>query len=251
MHLLKSVFWDLDGTIAETEISGHRIAFNKAFKDNSLNWFWDEKIYVDLLEIGGGKNRIKYYCNKLALPINDNLVDRIHSKKSEYYQEIMKKGNLPLRKGVIRLMTELTARNVSQWIVTTSTRKSVDILIATYLKNNNIRLDGIITSDDVQLHKPHPEAYLLALSLSNSSKENSIVIEDSSIGLAAAKSAGLKCVITLSPWLNYLPSKMSKADLVVDSLGDFNNKFKVFYGHTSEDVVNYNCLKALNDICSK
>ena len=61
MNNLKAVFWDIDGTIAETEIEGHRVAFNKAFKDYQLDWNWDRNTYIKLLQIGGGKNRIKYF----------------------------------------------------------------------------------------------------------------------------------------------------------------------------------------------
>ena len=38
MNPLKVVFWDLDGTIADTELNGHRLAYNAAFKEYSLEW---------------------------------------------------------------------------------------------------------------------------------------------------------------------------------------------------------------------
>ena len=50
MRELKAVFWDVDGTLADTEFLGHRIAFNKSFKEFDLNWHWDSSIYLDLLK---------------------------------------------------------------------------------------------------------------------------------------------------------------------------------------------------------
>ena len=61
MSNLKAVFWDVDGTLADTELSGHRIAFNHAFEVFNLNWYWRPSEYVELLKIQGGFNRIKYY----------------------------------------------------------------------------------------------------------------------------------------------------------------------------------------------
>ena len=48
---LAAVFWDVDGTIADTELDGHRVAFNLAFKDYDLNWLWDQANYIKLLKI--------------------------------------------------------------------------------------------------------------------------------------------------------------------------------------------------------
>ena len=51
MNRLRAVFWDLDGTIADTEMFGHRKAFNSAFQEYGLNWNWDKNTYISLLEI--------------------------------------------------------------------------------------------------------------------------------------------------------------------------------------------------------
>ena len=69
MHKLKAVFWDVDGTIADTELCGHRVAFNLAFKDFDLDWNWNESQYLDLLKISGGFNRIIHYRNKIIVTL--------------------------------------------------------------------------------------------------------------------------------------------------------------------------------------
>ena len=56
MNILKVVFWDVDGTIADTELNGHRIAFNRAFIDYDLDWNWNQATYQDLL-----KNKIPVF----------------------------------------------------------------------------------------------------------------------------------------------------------------------------------------------
>ncbi len=49
MNRLKALLWDVDGTMAETERDGHRVAFNQAFEAQGLSWRWDEVHYAELL----------------------------------------------------------------------------------------------------------------------------------------------------------------------------------------------------------
>ncbi len=55
--------------------------------------------------------------------------------------------------------------------------------------------DLVITKNDVSRHKPHPEAYLLAMSRLRLDRENVVVFEDSAAGLMAATRAGCRCVV--------------------------------------------------------
>lgn len=57
---LQALIFDVDGTLADTE-SAHRAAFNHAFAELGLGWEWDEPLYIRLLEISGGKERIAHY----------------------------------------------------------------------------------------------------------------------------------------------------------------------------------------------
>ena len=82
MSFLKGVYWDLDGTLANTELEAHLPAFNLAFKDFGLNWNWDSYKYIDLLKINGGKNRISHFSKIIDESISDELVIRIHEKKT-------------------------------------------------------------------------------------------------------------------------------------------------------------------------
>ena len=71
MTYLKGVYWDLDGTIANTELEAHLPAFNKAFKDFGIHWHWDANKYIKLLNINGGRNRIKYYSKLIKEDLSD------------------------------------------------------------------------------------------------------------------------------------------------------------------------------------
>ncbi len=53
-----AVVFDLDGTLADTERDGHRVAFNRAFAEHRLPVFWDIEHYGCLLAVAGGRRRI-------------------------------------------------------------------------------------------------------------------------------------------------------------------------------------------------
>ena len=91
MSFLKGVYWDLDGTLANTELEAHLPAFNLAFKYFGLNWNWDTSNYIDLLKINGGKKRISHFSKIIDESLTDELVIRIHEKKQFYYLETIKK----------------------------------------------------------------------------------------------------------------------------------------------------------------
>tara|TARA_B100000700_G_C14993807_1_gene832704 strand:+ start:1049 stop:1798 length:750 start_codon:yes stop_codon:yes gene_type:complete len=224
MNKLKAVFWDVDGTLADTEMNGHRKAFNQAFKIFNLDWVWDKKLYKSLLKISGGHNRIKHYSNSINYDLNDTKLRDIQSTKQYCYNKILKEENIPLRIGVKRLLKELFENKIQQWIVTTSGISAVNSLFQSSLKEEINYFSGFITSEDVKKYKPDPSAYLLAVTKSKIQKDNIIVIEDSIIGLKSAVNAKLSCLITVSPWntINKDQYKYSKA--LVNSLGDKENR---------------------------
>ncbi|MEA2533037.1 MAG: hypothetical protein QOJ93_848, partial [Actinomycetota bacterium] len=64
---LEAVIFDVDGTIADTERHGHRVAFNLAFERLGLPYRWGEEEYGRLLETPGGEQRLKAYLGAQGL----------------------------------------------------------------------------------------------------------------------------------------------------------------------------------------
>ena len=89
---------------------------------------------------------------------------------------------------------------------------------------------GIITYEDVSKHKPFPDAYQLAVKLSKKSNLNCLAIEDSNIGVDAAKAANIHCLLTLPPWASDLENINNKANACVDRLGNNHISPNVIYG---------------------
>jgi len=230
MNKLSAVFWDVDGTIADTELCGHRVAFNLAFKDFDLDWTWDEKKYIDLLKVSGGLNRIIHFRDEIHSNLSNDFCSLLQSKKVFYYKKIIESGKIKVRHGVLRLIKELAENNIDQLIVTTSGRESLEPFLRTSLNSYLKFFSKSITYEDVSKHKPYPDAYKLAIKLSNQSPSNCIAIEDSRIGVMSAKAANLKCLLTLPPWTNTINNIHIEADACVDSLGNKSNNSKLIYG---------------------
>ena len=241
MTYLEGVYWDLDGTIANTELEAHLPAFNLAFNDLGIDWEWDTNKYIQLLRINGGKNRIAFYSKSKNDGLSDDLIIKIHEKKQFYYLEIIKKNNVKLKTGVLRLINELHRKKIRQFIVTSSSRVQVDLLIE-YLFNGFNPFEFIISSEDVELKKPNPLPYLKAVQLSGINKNNSIVFEDSNPGLKSSLAANLPTIFVPSNIPVVLEENI-KLDCILDSLGDQNNVANVIKGpKLKKSYIDYNFL---------
>ncbi len=228
MAFLEGVYWDLDGTIANTELEAHLPAFNLAFCDFGIDWNWSINNYIQLLRINGGKKRIAYYSKSINHSLSDDLIIKIHEKKQHYYLELIKENCVYFKTGVFRLINELHRKKIRQFIVTSSSRKQVNMLIK-HLFNGFNPFEFIISSEDVELKKPNPLPYLKAVQLSGIKKNNSIVFEDSNPGLKSSLSANLPTIFVPSNIPIVLEENI-KLDCVLDTLGDENNVANVIKG---------------------
>ncbi|BAQ64268.1 HAD family hydrolase [Geminocystis sp. NIES-3709] len=233
---LKALIFDVDGTLAETERDGHRVAFNLAFESSGLSWQWDVDTYGKLLEIGGGKERLKYYITyyKPDLPQKeplDTFIRHLHLEKSRYYAKLLVSDTIPLRIGVKRLITEARQKGIRLAIASTASEENVKALLDTSLgKEMGQWFEVIAAGDMVKNKKPAPDIYLLALEKLNLSADECLAIEDTNQGLIAACEAGLKTVITVNDYSKN--QDFDRAILVLNHLGEPDLFFEVIKGNT-------------------
>lgn len=219
MPSLQAVFWDVDGTLADTELQGHRLAYNRAFKDCGLTWIWDESLYTELLSIPGGRQRMQIYSERVGQGLDSSALDRLRSVKQQHYLNVVASGVVQLRPGVQSLLQELSVSGVKQWIVTSSGKASVEALLRSLSDDLKEVFEGMVTADDVERHKPNPDPYLRALALSGVPTNNALAIEDSAAGLQSACSASLRCLLTPSSWDKEWQQVSARAQAVVNHLG--------------------------------
>jgi HAD superfamily hydrolase (TIGR01509 family) len=213
------VFWDVDGTLADTEMDGHRPAFNQTFADLGLPFHWDRELYSQLLAIPGGLRRVASHAKDRGVSLQADQLETVRERKRFHYMERIRQGHVSWRPGVQRLLNELHQAGLQQWIVTSSGLASVRALLDQGGAELP-RFDGLVTADDVTKGKPDPEGYRLALQRSGLEADAVIAIEDSAAGQAAACMAGLRCLLTPSPWDVDLKDSMHRSVAVLNHLGD-------------------------------
>lgn len=232
--LLQAVIFDVDGTLADTEGNGHRVAFNRAFEKLDLNWHWTPEFYGELLTVTGGKERIDHYVDRYDpdrrnRPDFDLWVRRLYHLKSELYTTLILAGAIPLRPGVARLIQELRGAGLRLAIATTTAPASLNSLIRAHFNEDmNTLFEVICAGDQVDRKKPAPDAYQWVLDTLGLPPEACLAIEDSSIGLNSARAAGLPTVITVSPYTE--GDTFDGALSVVSDLGEPDAPSRVIRG---------------------
>ncbi|MFM7086289.1 MAG: HAD-IA family hydrolase [Cyanobium sp.] len=233
---LAALLWDVDGTLAETELDGHRHAFNRAFAEEGLPFHWDAATYLELLAVSGGRERMQAFLQKQEgkAPAPDRL-DRLQRRKQHHYGELVRQGAVGLRSGVARLIAEAAAAGVPQAIVTTSGRAAVEALLQGAGMPQRQAFRFWICGEDVARKKPDPEAYRLAIARLGLDPAAILAIEDSRNGLQAATAAGLPCLITLSGSSRGEAgpdghSGFEAARAVLDGLGEMDQPLRVHRG---------------------
>lgn len=214
---LQALLWDVDGTIAETERDGHRVAFNLAFADEGLSWGWDERRYGELLHVTGGRERLLAdMAQRADAPVGEvarqALAARLHGRKNRHYARLVDEGRVTAREGVLDLMAEAAEAGVRQAIVTTTSRSNVDALLQRLLGPAwRSRFELLVCGEDTERKKPDPEAYLQALQRLGLPPQACLALEDSTPGLTAARCAGLR--VWLRPSV-YFPAQATDDPMV-------------------------------------
>lgn len=240
MTKLQALIFDVDGTLADTERDGHRIAFNQAFAEQGFDWHWSETLYGELLAIAGGKERIQYYLKQHHPDFQppsewSEFLATLHKLKTKYYRELLTAAAIPLRPGVKRLIKEAKEQGLRLAIATTSALPNATALLEQTL--NPDWFEVIAAGDIVPAKKPAPDIYNYVLDKMGLTANECLVFEDSHHGLQAAFGAGLKTIVTVNDYTKN--QDFSAACLVVNHLGELDLPCEFLAGNIPEVRTNY------------
>jgi HAD superfamily hydrolase (TIGR01509 family) len=222
MAQIKAIFFDQDGVIIDTERDGHRVSFNETFQEFGFDVDWDVEYYHELLQVGGGKERMKHHLHtrgfgKEVKPEDeDELIKEMHKRKTTRFIELIESGALPLRPGILRFMHEGMDAGLRLAVCTTSNERAAHAIAYNILKE--IQFEFVLAGDMVSKKKPDPEIYNTALTKTGLNPTECVVIEDSRNGVLAAKAAGMFIVATTNHYTEQ--EDLRDADIIVSCLGD-------------------------------
>jgi HAD superfamily hydrolase (TIGR01509 family) len=203
---LQALIFDIDGTFADTERDGHRVAFNAAFREAGLSWQWDAVLYGELLAVAGGKERIAHYAASMAPALAaradfEVLLRKLHALKTSHYVRLVGAGGVPLRPGIGRLVRSAREAGVRLAIATTTSPENVGALLRASLGAEALGWFEVVGAGDcVGAKKPAPDIYRWVIERLGLPAAACLALEDSANGLRAAQGAGVPCVITANDY---------------------------------------------------
>ena len=179
----KYILFDHDGVLVDTEFWYYK-AGERALAD--IGFTLDREQFLRDMTQG-----LATWSQARAAGIDEETISRQREVRNDYYQDYLRAEAIEIE-GVVETLAEL-AKYVRMAIVTTAKRVDFEIIH----ENRKIRqfMDFVLVREDYKLAKPDPEPYLTGLKRFGATKEETLVVEDSSRGLNSAVAAGIDCVI--------------------------------------------------------
>ncbi|MDC0609741.1 beta-phosphoglucomutase family hydrolase [Vibrio sp.] len=190
----KGLIFDMDGTLVDSmpaHIESWRVAAEHFGFPYTPEWF----------HARGGKP-----SGKIALELNELYgLSLVPEEVSDYKQQAFR--HLEFENGRIEETCSILFANVGykKIAVGTGSKKENALML---LEQNDLlnSLDAIVTANDVELHKPHPQTFLKACELIGLQPEECVVFEDTALGMQAAHAGGMDCILVTDSGLKLYPA---------------------------------------------
>jgi HAD superfamily hydrolase (TIGR01509 family) len=122
-------------------------------------------------------------------------------------------GSIKPFPGAVRLLNAMKKGNFKLGLVSSAPKENINLVLSEL--NLEGIFDCIVFGQEVSESKPDPQVYLLAARKLEATPNDCLVIEDSPLGVKAAKTAGMKCLAIAN---THPRQKLGEADKVFDSL---------------------------------
>jgi len=202
--MLKAILWDNDGVLVDTEHLYFQ-ATAQVLAQRQVSLSEEDFIHISLTQ---GQSALALAAS------TDSELEALRQKRDTLYAALLESSTVAMD-GVHEVLGQL--RNRFRMAVVTGCRRPHFEII--HRQTGLLPFfEFVLVREDYHHPKPHPEAYLKAVSLMELSPDECLVIEDSPRGLQAASSAGLRCCV--------IPNRLtagrdfSKAERVIDHIGE-------------------------------
>jgi HAD superfamily hydrolase (TIGR01509 family) len=201
----KTILWDMDGVISDS-YSFHFAAWQEVFTKRGIKFTKE-----DFTKLFGTRNDfIIGTIMGREFPERDVKI-MVQEKEENFRRKAI--GSIKPFPGAVKLLNILKKGNFKLGLVSSAPKENIDLVL------NELNLAGIfnciVFGQEVSESKPGPQIYLLAARKLEVTPNDCVVIEDSPLGVKAAKTAGMKCLAITN---THPRQKLEDADRVVDSL---------------------------------
>ena len=207
--MIKTVIFDMDGVIVDTE-PVHHYAYNQHFKQ--LNIEVSPEMYASFT---GNSTKNIFEKLKAQFKLTEDIQTLVETKRTLFNDAFDNKEDLYLLNGVEDLIIDLHKNGMQLVLASSSAKVTINRIFNRFGLHNYFT--HIVSGEDFPKSKPDPAIFIHAAYLSKTPIENCIVIEDSTNGIKAAKSAGIYCI-----GYDSFHSKMQDYSLADKVISDFN-----------------------------
>jgi len=179
----KYILFDHDGVLVDTEFWYFKAA-ERALAD--IGFTLDKDQYLRDMTQGSGT-----WAQARAAGVDEQTIGRQRRVRNDYYREYLRTEDIEI-KGVVETLAELS-KYVRMAIVTTAKRADFELIHEE--RRVTLFMDFVLVREDYEHTKPHPEPYLTGLRRLGATRDETLVVEDSSRGLNSAVAAGIDCAI--------------------------------------------------------
>jgi len=212
------ILWDHDGVLVDTE-RWYFVATRDVLE--SVGVALSPETYLEYMTRGQS-------CWDLcrARGISDEEVSRYRGLRNSLYQEHLRNQAIEID-GVTDVLSTLSS-SFEMAVVTTARREDFELIHRSRDLLGFFRF--VLTVEDYQRAKPHPDPYLAGLLRFGARPEQAVAIEDSARGLRSTLEAGLDCIVVRSQFT--ASQDFSGAWRVVDSI----RQVPAILGHSAAGV---------------
>ena len=203
--MIKAIIFDMDGVLRDSEKFNVEAGV-MSFKDINIELDQDDK---DVIK---GRNSLDYHpilAKKYTFDAQET-----RKRKKKYYHQLCDQVNL--FSGVEELLLTLKEKNLLVALATSSELSEANTFLQKFSFNHFFNL--LVTFEDTTNRKPAPDIYLKAAEKLSLQPQECLVIEDSIVGVTAAKAAGMKCIAVTN---TFPKEKLQAADYIINNLTEF------------------------------
>jgi len=181
---VKALLWDNDGVLVDTEELYFRTT-RDVLSEVGIDLSRDLFIHISLEQ---GRSAFDLAAEQ---GVSQEVITRLRDDRNKRYSELLLKG-VRVLDGVEDTLRQLQGK-ILMGVVTNSRREHFEI---THNATGLLRyFDFVLTREDYRKSKPNPDPLLTAMRRNGLRPEHCIIVEDSERGLAAAKAAGIRCIV--------------------------------------------------------